>query len=55
VLGWALGGPDIFVISTGDVEILPHILEAAERFQRATTDAEMRALVERLAMEPLFV
>lgn len=52
---WALGRPDIFVISVGDTELLPHVLEAAERFEQATTDAAIQELVKRLQMEPLFV
>jgi aryl-alcohol dehydrogenase-like predicted oxidoreductase len=54
-LHWALGRMGVFVISVGDVEILPHFLAAAERFETATSDSEMQALVGRLAMEPLFV
>jgi predicted aldo/keto reductase-like oxidoreductase len=52
---WALGHPEIFVITVGDVNILPHVLEAAERFQTRTPDAEMQALMRRLEMEPIFV
>jgi aryl-alcohol dehydrogenase-like predicted oxidoreductase len=52
---WALGREGIFVISVGDVELLPHFLAAAERFERATSDGQMQTLVDRLAMEPLFV
>jgi aryl-alcohol dehydrogenase-like predicted oxidoreductase len=52
---WALGRPGIFVISTGDIHLLPHLLDAAERFEQATPDAEMQAMVDRLQMEPLFV
>jgi aryl-alcohol dehydrogenase-like predicted oxidoreductase len=52
---WALGRPGIFVISTGDVTILPHFLDAAERFQQVTADADMQAMVDRLQMEPIFV
>ena len=52
---WALGRPDIFVISSGDVELLPKILDAAERFtNQRPTDGEMHQMVERLQMEPLF-
>ena len=50
-----VGRPGIFVISVGDVELLPHVLNAAERFERATADDDMDALVQRLQMEPLFV
>jgi len=54
-LHWALGRPGIFVISAGDVELLPKVLDAAERFERATSDSEMASMVRRLEMEPLFV
>jgi len=52
---WALGEPGIFVISTGDVEILPKLLEAAERFTSRPSDADVQTMVNRLQMEPLFV
>ena len=52
---WALGRPGIFVISAGDVRLLPRVLEAAEGFERAPSDDEMRGLVEGRQMEPLFV
>jgi aryl-alcohol dehydrogenase-like predicted oxidoreductase len=54
-LHWALGRAGIFVISTGDVDVLPKLLASAARFGRPTPDAEMQALVDRLQMEPLFV
>ncbi len=52
---WALGEPGIFVITTGDVNVLPKLLAAAERFTARPSDAEMQRMVERLQMEPLFV
>jgi aryl-alcohol dehydrogenase-like predicted oxidoreductase len=52
---WALGREGIFVITTGDVNILPLFLDAAERFETPASDAAMQAMVERAAMEPLFV
>jgi aryl-alcohol dehydrogenase-like predicted oxidoreductase len=52
---WALGRPGIFVISAGDVRLLPRVLQAAERFEQAPSDEEMRGLVEGRQMEPLFV
>jgi hypothetical protein len=52
---WALGRPGIFVITTGDVQLLPRVLAAAETFERAPSDEAMRGLVERRQMEPLFV
>ncbi len=52
---WALGRSGIFVITAGDVGLLPRVLEAAEKFQTCPSDAEMQALVEGKQMEPLFV
>jgi aryl-alcohol dehydrogenase-like predicted oxidoreductase len=54
-VNWALGEPGIFVISSGDVELLPKVLDAAERFSSRPSDADMEAMVKRLEMEPLFV
>lgn len=53
---WALGRPGIFVITAGDVNLLPKVLDAAERFtDERPSDEQMRSLVERLDMVPLFV
>jgi aryl-alcohol dehydrogenase-like predicted oxidoreductase len=52
---WALGRADLFVISSGDVNLLPKFLAAAERFSQRPSDADMQRMVERLQMEPLFV
>lgn len=52
---WTLGRPGIFVISVGDVELLPHVLNAAERFEQAVADGDIQQMVQRLTMEPLFV
>jgi aryl-alcohol dehydrogenase-like predicted oxidoreductase len=54
-LHWALGEPGTFVISSGDVNLLPKILDAAERFTSRPADAALQAMVERRQMEPLFV
>src|SRR5215207_786831 len=50
-MAWALGRPGIFVITAGDLQLLPKVLDAAERAQAAPPDREMQALVERLQME----
>jgi aryl-alcohol dehydrogenase-like predicted oxidoreductase len=52
---WVLGRPDAFLLTTGDVEILPRLLDAAERFTRRPSDEEMRRLAERSQAAPLFV
>jgi aryl-alcohol dehydrogenase-like predicted oxidoreductase len=52
---WVLGRPEAFLLTTGDVEILPRLLDAAERFERRPPEEEMAGLAERSASEPLFV
>jgi aryl-alcohol dehydrogenase-like predicted oxidoreductase len=52
---WVLGRPEAFLLTTGDVEILPRLLDAAERFQSRPTDQQMTELAVRAQAEPLFV
>jgi aryl-alcohol dehydrogenase-like predicted oxidoreductase len=52
---WVLGRPEAFLLTTGDVEILPRLLDAAERFQQRPSDEEMAALADRRDVTPLFV
>jgi aryl-alcohol dehydrogenase-like predicted oxidoreductase len=52
---WVLGRPEAFLLTTGDVEILPRLLDAAERFGGRPFDDEMAALAVRAQAEPLFV
>jgi aryl-alcohol dehydrogenase-like predicted oxidoreductase len=52
---WVLGRPDAFLLTTGDVEILPRLLDAAQRFQRRPSDGQMADLAARAGATPLFV
>jgi predicted aldo/keto reductase-like oxidoreductase len=52
---WVLGRPGIFLNSVGDVELLPRVLDAAERLQSRPSETEMQALVERAGLNPIFV
>jgi len=52
---WVLGRPGVFLNTVGDVNLLPLVLDAAERFERRPDDGAMRELVERSKTEPLFV
>jgi aryl-alcohol dehydrogenase-like predicted oxidoreductase len=51
---WVLGRPGIFLNTVGDVDVLPKVLDAASRFERRPSDDEMKELVERTSLEPLF-
>ncbi|MCW2701711.1 MAG: aldo/keto reductase [Blastococcus sp.] len=52
---WVLGRPEAFLLTTGDVELLPRLLGAAERFDQRPTDEQMTELASRAHAEPLFV
>ena len=57
-VNWVLARRGIFLNTVGDIHLLPSVLEAASRFQEdapVPSDEQMRALVARLGMEPLFV
>jgi aryl-alcohol dehydrogenase-like predicted oxidoreductase len=51
---WVLGHDGLFVNSVGDVNLLPKVLAAAERFTLTPTDSEMQSQLEKLKMQPLF-
>jgi len=44
-----------FSTTAGDINLLPKVLAAGNRFQQRPDDATMQALVDRHAMETLFV
>jgi len=52
---WVLGEPGVFLNSAGDLELLPRILDAAERFETRPGETEMAAMVSDLHLSTLFV
>lgn len=52
---WALGLPDIFLNTAGDINLLPKVLDATSRFQSAPSEKEMAEMANKLEMAPLFV
>ena len=52
---WVLSRPGIFLNTVGDIHLLPKVLDAANRFEAAPSDAEMSRQIEKLDMVPLFV
>ena len=52
---WVLGRPEVFLLTTGDVDVLPRLLDAAERFERRPSDDEMARMVETSEASALFV
>jgi aryl-alcohol dehydrogenase-like predicted oxidoreductase len=51
---WALGEPGVFLNSVADIHLLPRVLDAAQCFEHRPSEEEMRALLEKEKMEPLF-
>ena len=51
---WVLGRDGFFLNTVGDIHLLPQVLDAASRFDRQPTDAQMQAVVEKQQMSPLF-
>jgi aryl-alcohol dehydrogenase-like predicted oxidoreductase len=51
---WAMGIPGVHLNTSGDVGLLPRFLDAASRFERRPSDAEMTALAESTRMTSLF-
>jgi hypothetical protein len=51
---WVLGREGVFLNTVGDVALLPKVLNAASRYERRPTDAEMQAEIARTNTTPLF-
>ena len=51
---WVLGCPDVFLNTAGDVHLLPRVLDAASRFERRPSEAQMQAAVDHCGMVALF-
>jgi predicted aldo/keto reductase-like oxidoreductase len=51
---WVLGDSRVFLITAGDIDLLPKVLEAARCFDERPSAEEMQALVQAKKMEPLF-
>jgi aryl-alcohol dehydrogenase-like predicted oxidoreductase len=52
---WVIGRPGLFLNTVGDIHVLPKVLDAASRFQRRPSEAEMASLLKEEEMAPLFV
>jgi hypothetical protein len=52
---WVLSRPGIFVASSGDINLMPKVLDAASRFVSAPGEETMHEQRTRLEMLPLFV
>jgi aryl-alcohol dehydrogenase-like predicted oxidoreductase len=51
---WAMGMAGVHLNTAGDLTLLPRVLDAAARFERRPSDAEMAALADTTRMSSLF-
>ncbi len=51
---WVLSRPGVFLNTVGDTTLLPKVLDAADRWDTAVSQAEIETRMRQLAMEPLF-
>ena len=51
---WALGLPESFVITAGDMQLLPKMLEAACRYEKRTSELEIKAIMDEFDIQPIF-
>jgi aryl-alcohol dehydrogenase-like predicted oxidoreductase len=51
---WAMGLPDCFVITAGDMQFVPRILQSAERFKHRPSDGRMNLLVSEYHIQRVF-
>ena len=52
---WALSNPGVFINSVGDIHVLPMVLDAASRYEKAPSDKQMQELMHTQDTEPLWV
>jgi len=53
-VSWVLGDPEVFLISTSDILLLPRVLEAARLAASRPADARMAELLRDQQMRPIF-
>jgi len=51
---WSLGFSESFLITVGDMQLLPNVLDAANRFEKPPSNEEMSAIVDEFDMQPIF-
>ena len=50
-----LGNEDVFLNTVGDINVLPMVLDAAQRYEARTPEPVMQAMAAEWGMAPLFV
>ncbi|MGW8225993.1 MAG: aldo/keto reductase [Anaerolineales bacterium] len=55
IVHWVLSRPGIFLNTVGDINLLPKVLDAVQRFDETATQADFEDTIAQLEVEPLFV
>jgi predicted aldo/keto reductase-like oxidoreductase len=53
-VSWVLGDPDVFLISTSDIHLMPRVLAAAGRAESRPSDSRMEQMRRSQQMQPIF-
>jgi hypothetical protein len=51
---YAMARQGVFLNTAGDIHVLPMVLDAANRFEKAPTDEQMKKLMKAQVAEPLW-
>jgi aryl-alcohol dehydrogenase-like predicted oxidoreductase len=51
---WALGLQDSFVITAGDIQLLPIMLDAAFRYEKPPSEVKMKEIADKYDTQPIF-
>lgn len=55
IVHWVLSRPGIFLNTVGDIYLLPKVLDAVQRFDERSTQADFEDAIAQIEVEPLFV
>ncbi|MEM7531200.1 MAG: hypothetical protein AAF639_03410 [Chloroflexota bacterium] len=51
---WVMGRPEVFLVTPGDMGILPMVLDAANRYESRPSEESMDALIDEYRMTSIF-
>jgi len=55
IVHWVLSRPGIFLNTVGDIDLLPKVLDAVQRFDETAAQADFEDVIAQIDVEPLFV
>jgi aryl-alcohol dehydrogenase-like predicted oxidoreductase len=55
MIHWALSRPGVFLNTSGDIHVLPKVIDAAQRYQGKPSDEQMEAMLKAQEAAPLWI